>query len=682
MTRLIARMRAWALVLLAVVMAGCGGGGGFNLASGGIGGTGDGTLLATGVVSASANGFITVNGVSIDVRSAAVTVNGASAAPSELRVGMVVNVEALLNPTGGATARSVDYRADVQGVVDGIDTAARAFTVLGQRVSVDTRTVVEGGVFETLRNQWVEVSGLRGAAGELVATRIEIRPNPVGQALQLTGVVTGLDTVARSFRIGAQLVDYASIPNAGLPVGFREGVGVVVVGMLPAGSTRLFASSIGLAPTLPAIEGSHVEVEGVVTDLASIASFRVNGQLVDARSATIEGGTLDSLVNGARVEIQGRLRNGVIVASSVAIEHVPTVTIEGVAEAIDAAAGTLTVAARVIRVDASTQYQDLSATPEPAFGFATIRVGHRLLVRAEQQAGRLLATRIERHDTGTAPIGAATKVQGTIAAFVSIADFAVGALRVNAASARLENFVASDLRDGQRVEAEGVLNAGVLLATRVALIIDPATPPLAVEVEGTITAYVSPSSFRVAGQPVDASGARFTNGTQADLADGRKVTARGVLSGGVVRASQIEFHGSSVTPTTLELEGPISDFTSIASFRVEGQLVDAAQARLSNGTAADLGNGRRVHVKGPLVGGVVRAATVEIEDAALKEASAEGRITDFVSASNFKVAGRTIDASTARFERGTAADLANGRQVHVEGVLAGAVLRARKVAFE
>jgi len=48
---------------------------------------------------------------------------------------------------------------------------------------------------------------------------------------------------------------------------------------------------------------------------------------------------------------------------------------------------------------------------------------------------------------------------------------------------------------------------------------------------------------------------------------------------------------------------------------------------------------------------------------------------------NFKVADRTVDASNASFAHGTAADLANGKQVKVAGNLVGTVLRATKVEF-
>ncbi|HPV25520.1 MAG TPA: DUF5666 domain-containing protein, partial [Casimicrobium sp.] len=60
----------------------------------------------------------------------------------------------------------------------------------------------------------------------------------------------------------------------------------------------------------------------------------------------------------------------------------------------------------------------------------------------------------------------------------------------------------------------------------------------------------------------------------------------------------------------------------------------------------------------------------------------EGAISDFVSVASFKLAGKLIDASTANFERGTAANLRNGALVEIKGVLTNGVVKATRVRFE
>jgi Domain of unknown function (DUF5666) len=87
-------------------------------------------------------------------------------------------------------------------------------------------------------------------------------------------------------------------------------------------------------------------------------------------------------------------------------------------------------------------------------------------------------------------------------------------------------------------------------------------------------------------------------------------------------------------------------------------------------------------VKGPLVAGVLRATRVEFEDAPeAEEVELKGTISAFVSVSSFAVAGRTIDASGAKFEDGQASDLANGRSVEVKGLVQGTVVKAKEIKF-
>jgi hypothetical protein len=288
-----------------------------------------------------------------------------------------------------------------------------------------------------------------------------------------------------------------------------------------------------------------------------------------------------------------------------------------------------------------------------------------------------------RRDASALPDSeASAKAEGAITDFASVASFRVAGRKVNAGSARFEGGVAGDLRDGRRVEVEGVLAGDVLMATKVALKADDGTPPSSGVVEGTITDFVSQARFMVGGLAVDAMQAQFQGGGAGELANGRRVEVSGTLTGGVLVAATVEFKSASPA-TTLEVEGAITEYVSAASFKVQGQTVDASKATLSGGTAMDLGNGRKVGAVGALSDGVLRASKVEIKDAPeLTEASVKGVITDFVSVANFMVAARRVDASVAIFENGNAAGLANGRAIAVEGRLNGAILVAKKVSFQ
>ena len=144
---------------------------------------------------------------------------------------MVVTVQGVTLPNGTASAVSIEYHAEVRGVVTGVDNAGLAFTVLGQHVQTNTQTVFDGGTFATLLNQYVEVSGFRSSPGELLATRVEIQPSVTpGVALTVRGVVMASNLTARTFQVGGQTVDYTQVPVGFLPPVLANGTVVDVNG--------------------------------------------------------------------------------------------------------------------------------------------------------------------------------------------------------------------------------------------------------------------------------------------------------------------------------------------------------------------------------------------------------------------------------------------------------------------
>ncbi len=674
------------LLALAVPLAitGCGGG---TYAAGGIVGTGNVPIAAIGTITAFGVDSVVLTGQEFALSGATITVNDQSAGPSALKIGMVVTVQADTRPDGSKIAHSVSYRADARGVVDGIDATAKTFSVLGQRVPVTGLTVFDGGTFATLVSQYVEVSGYRTAPDELVATRVEIRPSfvPGVTPLEVTGTVASLDTVKRTFVLGTQAIDFSSLAAGQVPAGLVDGVTVKTTGTSVSTSGALIAVSIDIIASTPlAPAGAALELEGYVSQFASLASFRVNGQIVDATRASAEGGSLDMIVDGVKLEVAGRLVSGVLVASKIEFEEVPSLELDGLVESVSLIPGKMAVAGQVVTVGALTQFQDSSAAALRNFGLASIAVGDRLTVRAVHTTYGLLAQRVERRDrTAPPPSHAPAEVEGAITAFVSLADFDVAERKVNANSAAFSGGTAASLTVGVRVHVEGTLVDGVIIARSVEVLRADSTPPTEVDVHGTIESFVSVSSFRVAGQTIDASAARFAGGTAADLANGRFVEANGVISGGVLHATRIEFQNVVPPTPTIEAEGAISSFVSVSSFKIAGQPVDASGARFTHGSASELANGRRAHAVGPLVSGVVRATTIDVEDAPEShQIELEGRISGFVSVSQFTVAGRAVDASGAMVHDGTAAKLANGRRVQVKGTLVGGVVRASSLEFD
>jgi Domain of unknown function (DUF5666) len=139
------------------------------------------------------------------------------------------------------------------------------------------------------------------------------------------------------------------------------------------------------------------------------------------------------------------------------------------------------------------------------------------------------------------------------------------------------------------------------------------------EITGFVAGFQSLANFTVAGVTVDASGARFVNGSATELADGRKVEAEGHFMGGVLHAEVIEFKATTTTTTTsaarrsTEIEGRISSFRSPTDFTLKGYVIDASRASVKLPRGVVIGVGTRAHVKGALAEGVVRATSVEYE---------------------------------------------------------------------
>jgi hypothetical protein len=674
-------LAASAFVLLALSLGGCGGGG-TNLADGGIVGTGAAGQATQGAITAVGNHSIVVSGQAFATTGATVTANGQPVADSALAVGMVVTVLSALQPDGSIRVTSIDYHAEIQGVVTGVDPAAQTFTVLGQLVQTNAATLYSGGTFNALLNQVVEVSGFRADPGNVLATLVIIYPaaNPATAPLQVTGVVSALDTTRRTFAIGAQGFDYNGIPVASVPAAFANGTTASVTGTQPSPVATVAAQTITIVPPTPP-DVTHVEVEGVVTNFTGLGSFQVSGQQIDASGASIEDGTPDMIANGALVDVKGNIIGGVLIAAKVGIEQSPVIELDGVAQSVDSAGASVTVGGQVVHVTTSTQFIDSSAAPVPNFSLAAVQVGDRLSILAFRNDQGLVATRLERLNPDAPPAGQpTTSIRGTISNFVSVSNFVVAGQLINARAANFSGGSASNLAVGVRVSVDGTLANGVLNASDVQFLTgNPG--PTTVTVTGTISNFASVSSFVVAGQQVDASSATFSNGNASNLANGRNVTVQGVMQGGTLVAQSVAF--AQTPPTTLTVQGTISSFASLSSFVVAGQPVNASQATFSGGKASDLANGVSVQVQGTLQNGVLVASTVQVQGSSgSQEIELEGLITNFVSVSNFTVAGRVVDASSAKFSDGTAADLANGKSVEVHGTLNGQVVQATEVEFD
>ena len=270
-------------------------------------------------------GSVIVGGVRFDDSTATVLdEDGNTRSRSDLKLGMMVEIDSGNVDRAAATAMALRFRwgSEIVGPVGSIDTAASTVTVLGQTVLVTSSTVFDetlaGGLSALSAGALIEVHGILDPANaRVVATRIE--PRMAAPLYRLRGVISALDTTARTFRINGALISYAGLAAASVPASLVNGQVVRVL---------LQTTQVGGAWVATALRGGlrlpdpsrEAHVEGVITAFTSSASFEINGLRIDASNASFPDGTA-GIVLGARVEVEGMVSNGVLVASKVEIEE-------------------------------------------------------------------------------------------------------------------------------------------------------------------------------------------------------------------------------------------------------------------------------------------------------------------------------------------------------------------------
>src|SRR5436190_612492 len=128
--------------LLVVGLAGCNGGGGDSqVAGGGIGGTG-GTATSVSFGEVTQQGSIFVNGVEFDTTNAQIIKDDALLQPSDMQLGMTVEVHGRIDSATKGVAYSVLIDEAVRGEVESVDNlmSENKFTILGQDVLIDQST--------------------------------------------------------------------------------------------------------------------------------------------------------------------------------------------------------------------------------------------------------------------------------------------------------------------------------------------------------------------------------------------------------------------------------------------------------------------------------------------------------------------------------------------------------------
>jgi Domain of unknown function (DUF5666) len=264
-------------------------------------------------------GSIFVNGVEYDISHAQIRINGQPAAESALRVGQVVTVAGDVDvDVIQGEAREVSVTSAVVGPLAAVDLSGGTLVVLGQRIRLLPDTLLDqtlhlGGILGLLPGISVQVSGFPNAAGDIVATRVDLALG--GVSPRVTGVVQALNTSAHTFKINSQTVNYGSV---GLPAGFANGQTVTVEGYIPLLQTALRATSIDVVNGVGGLAEDLGEVEGVITTFASAADFTLGTQRIVTDGNTVFDLNGRTLGPNLAVAVRGTYDSaGVLVAHEV-----------------------------------------------------------------------------------------------------------------------------------------------------------------------------------------------------------------------------------------------------------------------------------------------------------------------------------------------------------------------------
>ncbi len=211
--------------------------------------------------------------------------------------------------------------------------------------------------------------------------------------------------------------------------------------------------------------------------------------------------------------------------------------------------------------------------------------------------------------------------------------------------------------------------------------------------DGPITALNRlTNTIEVMGRLVEFDASTIVEGGSAagidGLAVGDVVSVSGLQEQDRIRARFVERTGTYVAGTTsMQAYGTVANLNlALGTCTVDGIPVGFQGLGPADLPAGGLANGQYVEVTGKGNGnGLVTADRIQdrdrvsFPDATLVQL--EGYVSGFVSVADFLVATQRVDAGSAKFVNGTAADLKDGVKVEVEGTMAGTLLIASKLIF-
>lgn len=396
---------------------------------------------------------------------------------------------------------------------------------------------------------------------------------------------------------------HASSPRVG-PRGPALVAGLSLLFLAACGAdTKTGSNGTGRTPDAPDPTVASGPLNGLGPLEVGGASLQEVGTSV-LINASFRSGTADlRLGMTANANGTASIASGAGVASGAVAQSI----VQAPVTLVDAASQTIALLGLNFQADQNTLFEGVESLAQVVIGdeveaFGMTRPGSRLFQATRIIVRRPATGRVELLGTLDSVTGGTAQVQGVSVNLANAQVSLTSPTGVGPASIGV-------LATGTLARISGTLNAadGTLVATSVISSLAPARAEGdVVFLEGFVREVPAAGRFRIADLEVDAGGVTLFSGS---VSVGTRIKVRGKMRGGVMRAEAAEI----ILPAAqieYSLEGQITDYSTISSFTVRGERIDASQAAFGNGSASNLGAGRTVRIKGRSANGRLLAREV------------------------------------------------------------------------
>jgi Domain of unknown function (DUF5666) len=305
---------------LALLVAACGGSD--TSASVGSGGTGAFSTTAYSEGTVTALDSVVVNGKRYDDRLASVSDEDGPRALADLKLGMVIRINARLASDGSASADSINFDSKLRGPVSKINPIARCFFIFGQRVQINDKTRFAGLPTADINaiqvGQVLQVHGYLNPVNDNIQASLIELPATAPSTYKLSGLARNINRTDATMQIGPETFDLSAFPVERWPTE----ASFTRLSLLPNApqGTRAWTVSTLSPEYSNNTPQSQADIQGVVTELISSTEFRLNNTPVDAASAVFLNGTVQV---GDIITVKGTLAQGRLSATEVQLVSPP-----------------------------------------------------------------------------------------------------------------------------------------------------------------------------------------------------------------------------------------------------------------------------------------------------------------------------------------------------------------------